>query len=560
MEIDKYKGGIVFKWLNKEEIYQKYNGKGRPQNLQAHIDKLHADYIATRSGVDIGYDIHGLFGKVLNTEEVEMLELGTIKNYIQNVSNKNIDIFKTTISLRDEDAISHNFISKKAWKDLLEERMPEIAKGFKIPLEDLEWVAAFHNKKPNTHCHLVVWNKNQDLSVRRKPYINFTNIKRAVAKGVYKEELKAMYDIKDVSKEMLGELSQEEIREYKQELKELYQNKDLLLKAVETEETQNFINKALEEMKEKETIYIVNKSDPENFTEIFKVENNKFQFKNKGEKALLYKDNSYLEAVTFLNKFNNLGIVKTKEDLIKHIEITKEEFENIESELKEILPGIFNAPIISSGVKEENIEQIINKIAKLDSVTKSFKKGFIYKYQDLEAKRILNEITMLLVNSNIECKKQFSNYVDTCVKIDKILQKVNTYKDYEKVKDAARCEMLKKVGNQILKVIKETKTEEYLQKSKEWKEKREYWNQKHKEYEQAQGEYEARQELYEKQLQQINIRNLIQDTYKLLSQESMSKGQKLKRVTKTFGDLSKREIKELIRKSKGAGFDWYNEM
>ena len=133
MEIDKYKGGIVFKWLNKEEIYQKYNGKGRPQNLQAHIDKLHADYIATRSGVDIGYDIHGLFGKVLNTEEVEMLELGTIKNYIQNVSNKNIDIFKTTISLRDEDAISHNFISKMAWKDLLEERMPEIAKGFKIP-------------------------------------------------------------------------------------------------------------------------------------------------------------------------------------------------------------------------------------------------------------------------------------------------------------------------------------------------------------------------------------------------------------------------------------------
>ena len=369
-----------------------------------------------------------------------------------------------------------------------------------------------------------------------------------------------MYDIKDVSKEMLGELSQEEIREYKEELKELYKNKDLLLKAVETEETQNFINKALEQMKEKETIYIVNKSDPENFTEIYKVGNDKFQFKNKGEQAILYKDNSYLEAVTFLNKFSNLKIVRTKEELMDHIEKTKEEFENIESELKEILPGIFNIPIISSCVKEENIEQIINKIAKLDNVTNSFKKGFIYKYQEPETKRILNEITMLLVNSNTECKKQFSNYVDTCVKIDKILQKVNTYKDYEKVKDAARYEMLKKVGNQILKVIKETKTEEYLRKSKEWKEKREYWNQKHKEYEQAQGEYEARQELYEKQLQQINIRNLIQDTYKLLSQENMSKGQKLKRVTRTFGDLSKREIKELIRKNKGAGFDWYNEM
>lgn len=552
--------GVVFKWLNKNEIYQKYNGKGRKQNLQSHIDKLHAGYIATRSGVDTGYDIHGLFGKIINTEEVEILELETIKKYIQKVSNRNIDIFKTTISLRYEDAISHNFISKKAWKDLLEEKMPEIAKGFKIPLEDLEWIAAFHNKKPNTHCHLIVWNKNQDLSVRRKPYINFTNIKRAIAKGVFKEELKAMYNIKDVSKEFLGKLSQEEIKKYKQKLKELYNNKDLLLRAVETEKTQNFVNKALEKMKEKETIYIVNKSDPENFAEIYKIKNNKFQFKNKGEQSLLYKDNSYLETVTFLNKFNNLKIVKTKEELIEHIQRTKEEFENIESELKEILPTIFNTPIILSNVKEESIEQIINKMAKLENVSNSFEKGFIYKYQELETKRLLNEITMLLVNSNTECKKQFLNYVNTCVKIDRILQKINTYKDYEKIKELARYEMLKKVGNQILKIIKETKTEEYLLKSKEWKEKREYWNKKHREYEQTQGIYEARQENYDKQLQEINIRNLIKDTYSLLIQENMSKYQKYKRITKTFGDLSKREIKELINQNKSNGFNWYSEI
>ena len=41
MDIDRYKGGVIFKWINRKEIYAKYNGKGRPQNLQAHIDKLH---------------------------------------------------------------------------------------------------------------------------------------------------------------------------------------------------------------------------------------------------------------------------------------------------------------------------------------------------------------------------------------------------------------------------------------------------------------------------------------------------------------------------------------
>ena len=560
MEIDRYKGGIVFKWLNKNEIYNKYNGKGKPQNLQAYIDKLHVGYIATRSGVDNGIDVHGLFGNLLDTEEVEMLDLETIKKYIQNISNKNIDIFKTVISLKQEDALQYGFMNKKAWKDLLQERILDISKAFKIPLNDMEWVASFHAKKERPHCHLVVWNKNQDLSVKRKPYIFFNKIKTAIAKGVFKEELEAMYNIKDVSKEQVGKLSKEEFEKYKENVKKLYNNKDLMLRAVETDETENFLNKALEKMKISETIYIVNNSDPDNFTEITKKDDNKFEFKNIGEKAILYKDNSYLEAVTFLSKFSNLKIIYSKEDLQNFLDKKQEEFKNIESELKEIMPSIFNIPIISSNIKQENIEQIINKIAKLEKTTNSYKRGFIYQYQEPEAKRIINEISLLLVNSNNDCKSKFTTYIDTCVKIDKILQKVNTYKDYEKSKNTARYEMLKKVGNQLLKFIKETKTEEYNRRKQEWIERKEYWNQRNKEYQEAQGKFEARQELYEKQLQEINMRNLIQNIYKMLSEENISKFQRYKRATRTFGDLSKREIKEIMRRNKDAGIDWYHEM
>ncbi len=560
MDIDRYKGGVVFKWLNKNEIYNKYNGKGKPQNLQAYIDKLHVDYIATRSGVDNGIDVHGLFGNILGTEEVELLELDIIKKHIQNISNKNIDVFKTVISLKEEDALQHGFMNKKEWKDLLEERILEISKGFKIPLNDMEWVGSFHAKKERPHCHLIVWNKNQDLSVKRKPYIFFNKIKAAIAKGVFKEELEVMYNIKDVSKEQIGKLSKEEFEKYKEDLRKLYQNKDLLLRAIETEKTQNFINIHLEKMRVNDIIYIVNNSDPENFTQITKTDGEKFEFKNIGEKALLYKDNTYLEAVTFLSKFSDLRVMYSKEELQNFLDKKQEEFENIESELKEIMPSVFNTPIISSNIKKECIDEIINKIAKLEKVTNSYKRGFIYQYQEPEAKRIINEISLLLVNSNNECKSKFTTYIDTCVKIDKILQKVNTYKDYEKSKNTARYEMLKKVGNQLLKFIKETKTEEYKRKKQEWIEKREYWNQKNKEYQEVQGRFEARQELYEKQLQEINIRKLIQDTYKILSEGNMSKYQKYRRATKTFGDLSKREIKELIRKNKDAGIDWYHEM
>ena len=559
MDIDRYKGGVIFKWINRKEIYAKYNGKGRPQNLQAHIDKLHTDYIATRSGVDTGFEIHGLFGSILDTDDVELLELDTIKKYVQEISKNNIDIFKTVISLKNEDAIEYGYFNKKAWKEMLELRMPEIARAFKIPLNDLEWVAAFHAKKDKPHCHLIVWNKNQDLSVKRKPFINFKHVKSAVAKSVFKEELKAMYEIKDVSKELIGKMSKNEIDNYKKNLKELYQNEEMYLNAIDTENTQNFINKVLENMEKDEIIYIVNNSDPDNYTQIKKLEDEKYQFKNIGEKAILYKDDTYLEAVTFLSKFNNLKVIKDEDELKHFIQDKKEEFNNIENELKEIIPSIFNTPIISSNVKQENIEQIINKMAKLEEVSKSFKRGFIYKYQEPESKRVLNEITMLLVNSNKDCKDEFNKYVDTCVKIDKMLQKVDNFKDYEKIKNSERTEMIKKVGNQILKSIKETKTEEYKRKSAEWKEKREYWNQKHKEFEENQGEFEARQEMYEKQLRESNIRQLIQETYTLLFQENMSKFQRFKRITRTFGDLSKREIKEMIKNNKSLGIDWYNE-
>lgn len=560
MDIDRFKGGIIFNWMNKTEIYNKYNGFGKKQNVQSYIDKLHVDYIATRKGVDKSANTHGLFGNILGTDNVEILELEDIKKYIQGKSNENIDIFKTVISLRKEDAMQYGFLNQKAWKNLLQERTFEIAKAFKIPINDMEWVAAFHAKKGQPHCHLVVWNKNQDLSVKRKPYIFYNDMRKVIAKGVYKEELEAEYNVKDISKKELGKLSQKEFEKLKENMKELYNNKELVIRAIETEKTENIINETLDNMKIGQKLYIANKTDPDNYTEILKRDETNYEFKNIGDKAILYKDNTYLEAVSFLSKFNKLIVVEDKKSLEKFIKDVKNEEKSIDDELKEIMPSSFNIPILTSEIKSENLEQIVNKIAKLEKVSDSFKKGYIYKYQEPECKRIINEISTLLINSNEECKEKFSNYVNTCIRIDKILQKVNTYKDYENIKNKAKTEMIRKVGNQLLKTIKESKKENYINRCQEWKEKREYWDRKNKEHEEKQGEFEARHELYERQLQEINIRNLAKDVYKILAEENMSKNQTLKRITKTFGDLSKREIKEIIRKNKDAGFDWYHEM
>ena len=58
MDKDRFSDGVFFKWINQKEIYAKYDNKGRARKIQAYLDQLHEDYIATRPGTDFGEDSH----------------------------------------------------------------------------------------------------------------------------------------------------------------------------------------------------------------------------------------------------------------------------------------------------------------------------------------------------------------------------------------------------------------------------------------------------------------------------------------------------------------------
>lgn len=560
MNKDQYKGGVFFKWINKNEIYAKHDGKGRRQNVQAYIDKLHQEYIASRPGTDFGYSTHGLFGYICDTDEVEMMDLELIKNRMEEISQKNIDVFKTVISLREEDAIEHGMMDKKAWKEVLEKTIPDIAVACKIPLEDLEWTASFHAKKGQPHCHLLLWNKNQNLEVNRKPFIMYKDIKKTLAKEIYKEELKALYDIKNVSKKQLEKLSKEELDLYKKELKIIYNNKDLMFNVVNTESVELYVNSVIKKMLNNQKIYIASVSSPDNYVEITKINDNEFSYKNVGPKAILYKEKSYLETTQFLTNFEKLCMFETKEQLQNYIEEKKNEEINIEEELKEIMPTVFNLPVISAEITEDYLDAIIKKIIELEEITEKYKKGFKYEYQTPVSKEFIDEISNLIINASKECKQEVERYIETCVNIDKVMQKIYSHKDYEKSRNQAKKFVMNKIGNQVLKFVKEMKTEEYLSKKKEWKEKRELWNKRFEQNLESKVKYEQRQELYEKQWQKNVIQSLIKETFTLLAQENLSKTTNFKRRTRTFGDLSKREIKELIRKNKNSSRNWYPEL
>ena len=153
MDIDRFKGGIIFNWMNKNEIYNKYNGFGKKQNVQSYIDKLHVDYIATRKGVDKSAHTHGLFGNILGTDNVEILELEDIKKYIQGKSNENIDIFKTVISLREEDAMQYGFLNQRLGKIYYKRELLKLQELLKFLLMIWNGLLHFMLKKVN---HIVI--------------------------------------------------------------------------------------------------------------------------------------------------------------------------------------------------------------------------------------------------------------------------------------------------------------------------------------------------------------------------------------------------------------------
>ena len=549
MDKDRFSDGVFFKWLNQKEIYAKYDNKGRARKLQAYLDKLHEDYIATRPGADFGDDSHGLFGYILENNNVEKMELDKIKKYVENLTLNDIDVQKTVISLSESDAIKYGYTTKEAWKSLIIERINEIAEEFGIKPENVEWTASYHSKKNNPHCHLLFWNKNQNIELQKKPYVRYKRIRKALAKTIFKLKLKSLYDIKNVSKKMIAEMTNEELAKYKDDLKETYRNPDMKLRIIDTDKEEQLILDNLKNMNIDEKIYICDIEEPTNFTEIKKVETDKYEYKNFGEQALLYRENSYIDSAQFLANFSDLKVYKTIEELQNYINIKKQEHLDIENNLKEIMPDIFGIPIISNKFKEQNFSIILNKITDLKEKSNNFEKGFKYQYQTPEIKMYINEISKLILNSSEDCKNEFNEYIQASINASRILEEISNKKDYEKIKKIAERDMLNKMGNQILQLIKDVNLEEYLRKKQKWID-------NNIKFQETQGIKKANIEQEIKNIESRNARKIINDIFKMLSEENISHNAYYNRI-KNSTNLSKQAKREIYLKNRMKGnIDW----
>lgn len=549
MDKDRFSDGVFFKWLNQKEIYKKYDNKGRSRRIQAYLDELHEDYIATRPGTDFGENFHGLFGYINENSNVEKMELSDIKKYVASKTLNGVDIYKTVISLSESDAIQYGYTTKEAWKDLLLEKVQEIGREFDIKPENLEWTASYHSKKSNPHCHLLLWNKNQHLELQKKPFVRYKRIRKTLSKSIFKQKLKSLYDIKNVSKKEIANLTNEELLKYKEDLKEFYENPDITLRIIDTDEQEKVIIDNLKNLKLDKCIYICDIENPNNFAEIRKIDTDKYEFKNFGEQSILYRKNSFLDTAEFLANFSNLKVFNYKKDLEKYIEQKNNEHIDIENNLREIMPDIFGIPVLSNKFKEQNFDIILNKITELKSKSNNFENGYKYKYQNPEIKMYINELSKLILNTSEDCRNEFDEYIQTSINVSRIIADINNKKEYEKVKRIAENEMFTKIGNQILQFVKEVGFEEYIRKREEWENKK-------IQFAENQGIKKANEDLFIKRLESQNARKMITDIFQMLSEENISHNAYYNRI-RNNNNLSKQAKREIYLKNRMKGnIDW----
>lgn len=549
MDKDRFSDGVFFKWLNQKEIYKKYDNKGRSRRIQAYLDELHEDYIATRPGTDFGENFHGLFGYINENSNVEKMELSDIKKYVASKTLNGVDIYKTVISLSESDAIQYGYTTKEAWKDLLLEKVQEIGREFDIKPENLEWTASYHSKKSNPHCHLLFWNKNQHLELQKKPFVRYKRIRKTLSKSIFKQKLKSLYDIKNVSKKEIANLTNEELLKYKEDLKEFYENPDITLRIIDTDEQEKVIIDNLKNLKLDKCIYICDIENPNNFAEIRKIDTDKYEFKNCGEQSILYRKNSFLDTAEFLANFSNLKVFNYKKDLEKYIEQKNNEHIDIENKLREIMPDIFGIPVLSNKFKEQNFDIILNKITELKSKSNNFENGYKYKYQNPEIKMYINELSKLILNTSEDCRNEFDEYIQTSINVSRIIADINNKKEYEKVKRIAENEMFTKIGNQILQFVKEVGFEEYIRKREEWENKK-------IQFAENQGIKKANEDLFIKRLESQNARKMITDIFQMLSEENISHNAYYNRI-RNNNNLSKQAKREIYLKNRMKGnIDW----
>ena len=146
-----------------------------------------------RPGVQMDGE-HGLWcarGKVRNLSQA-----------VRGVAEHTGSVWTPVVAIRREDAERLGYNDADSWRELVCACAPEIARGYKIPLEHLRWYAAFHRKEDSVHIHMVVFSSDPKEGYLTRQGIQ--QVKSAFGRRIFQQDLLHVYEQKTEYRDALG--------------------------------------------------------------------------------------------------------------------------------------------------------------------------------------------------------------------------------------------------------------------------------------------------------------------------------------------------------------------
>ena len=164
-------------------------------------------YIAKRPGVKKIKE-HGLW----NADG----QVPVMQTAMDEVSHHEGNVWRPIISLPREDAERLGYDNVSAWQNLIKSSIIDIAEGYKIKPDHLRWYAAMHVKEKHIHVHMVIFSTDPKEGYLTKQGIK--QIKSALVRQVYKDDLLNVYQKRTAHRDRLQENALEVMESLIQEM------------------------------------------------------------------------------------------------------------------------------------------------------------------------------------------------------------------------------------------------------------------------------------------------------------------------------------------------------
>ena len=156
---------------------------------------------------------HGLFDQ--EGSNPNLLEIQ------KELSEHNGLVWRSILSLKENDAIKLGFTEKQRWEDTLRASVAEAAGHMKIKESNLRWVAAYHAEEGHPHAHLVMWEKEPKRDRGMLSKGEKEDVKRTFMREIYAEERTRLHQEKTANRDIMRDLAKGDLQSYIKLLKEV---------------------------------------------------------------------------------------------------------------------------------------------------------------------------------------------------------------------------------------------------------------------------------------------------------------------------------------------------